>query len=259
MRLRTGLTTSYVAQGDRSGMPVILLHAWGESLGCFDRLLPLLPAMIYAVAMDQRGHGDASKPEDGYTLVELADDVDAFMDAIGLTSAVLLGSSSGGYVAQQVAVRSPHRVSGLVLVGSPRSLRGRPPFADEVDRLTDPIDRAWVRASLEWFPRFHDIPGWFVEDRIDDGLRMPANVWRETLIGLSTAVPPTELGTITAPTLIIRGERDDLLIQQDQEALAIAIPGSRLVVYNDTGHLVLWEQPQRVASDLIDFVTSLSP
>jgi rifampin ADP-ribosylating transferase len=87
---------------------------------------------------------------------------------------------------------------------------------------------------------------------------MPADVWRKTLIGLSTAVPPTEMGTITAPTLIIRGERDDLLVQQDQEALAVAIPGSRLVVYNDTGHLVLWEQPQRVASDLIDFVTSLS-
>jgi pimeloyl-ACP methyl ester carboxylesterase len=250
--------TSYVAEGDPSGMPVVLLHAWGESLGCFDRLLPLLPVVIYTVAMDQRGHGDAAKPEDGYTLVQLADDVDAFMDAIGLTSAVLLGSSSGGYVAQQVAVSSPHRVRGLVLVGSPRSLRGRPPFADEVDGLTDPVDRAWVRASLEWFPRFHDIPGWYVEDRIDDGLRMPANVWRNTLTGLSTAVPPTEMGMITVPTLIIRGERDDLLIQQDQEALAAAIPKSRLVVYDNTGHLVLWEQPQRVAGDLIDFVTSLS-
>ena len=133
-----------------------------------------------------------------------------------------------------------------------------PPFADEVDRLTDPVDRAWVRASLEWFPRFHYIPRWYVEDRIDDGLRMPANVWRNTLTELSTAVPPTEMGMIAVPTLIIRGERDDLLVQQDQEALAVAIPNSRLVVYDNTGHLVLWEQPQRVAGDLIDFVTSLS-
>ena len=54
-----------------------MLHAWGESLGSFDRLLPLLPTTIYAVAMDQRGHGDATKPEDGYTLVELAADVEA--------------------------------------------------------------------------------------------------------------------------------------------------------------------------------------
>jgi pimeloyl-ACP methyl ester carboxylesterase len=231
VRLGTGLTVPYVARGDSSGMPVVLLHAWGESLGCFDRLLPLLPATIHAVAMDQRGHGGADNPADGYTLLELADDVVAFLDAVGLTSAVLLGSSSGGYVAQQVAVRAPDRVDGLVLVGSPRSLRGRPPFADEVDRLTDPVDGAWVTASLDWFPRFHDIPDWYLEDRVDDGVRMPARVWRTSLDGLCTAVPPTETGTITAPTLIIWGERDRLLSRDDQEALAAAIPGSHLIVY----------------------------
>jgi rifampin ADP-ribosylating transferase len=257
VRLGTGLTVPYVAQGHRSGVPVVLLHAWGESLGCFDRLLPLLPATIHAVAMDQRGHGAADKPEDGYALLDLAGDVVAFLDAVGLTSAVLLGSSSGGYVAQQVAVRTPDRVSGLVLVGSPRSLRGRPSFADEVDRLIDPVDRAWVKASLEWFPRFHDIPDWYVEDRVDDGVRMPASVWRKSLNGLCTAVPPTETGTITAPTLIIWGERDGLLSRDDEEALAAAIPGSQLVVYDDTGHLVLWEQPERVANDLTDFVKGL--
>jgi pimeloyl-ACP methyl ester carboxylesterase len=62
VRLGTGLTVAYVAHGDRCGVPVVLLHAWGESLGCFDRLLPLLPATIHAVAMDQRGHGAADKP-----------------------------------------------------------------------------------------------------------------------------------------------------------------------------------------------------
>jgi rifampin ADP-ribosylating transferase len=258
MRLATGLTVSYVAQGDRSGVPVVMLHAWGESLGCFDRLMPLVPDTIHAVAVDQRGHGEADKPVHGYTLVDLADDVDAFMAAVGLTDAVLLGSSSGGYVAQQLAIRRPDRVRGLVLVGSPRSLHGRPPFADEVDRLADPVDRAWVRASLEWFPRFNDVPGWYVEDRVDDGVRMPANVWRESLIGLCTAVPPTDTGTIAAPTLIIWGGRDEVLSYEDQEALASAIPGARLTVYDDTGHLVLWEQPERVARDLTEFVTTSS-
>jgi rifampin ADP-ribosylating transferase len=98
VRLGTGLTVPYVAQGDRSGVPVLLLHAWGESLGCFDRLLPMLPATIHAVAMDQRGHGAADKPAGGYTLLDLADDVVAFLDAVGLTSVVLLGSSSGNAV-----------------------------------------------------------------------------------------------------------------------------------------------------------------
>jgi rifampin ADP-ribosylating transferase len=258
VRLGTSVTVPYVAQGDRSGVPVVLLHAWGESLGCFDRLLPLLPARIYAVAMDQRGHGAADKPADSYTLVDLADDVVAFLDAVGVTAAVLLGSSSGGYVAQQVAVGAPDRVKGLVLVGSPRSLRGRPSFADEVDELTDPVDRAWVTASLDWFPRFHDIPDWYLVDRVDDGVRMPASVWRASMNGLCTAVPPTETGRITAPTLIIWGGRDRLLSRDDEERLAAAIPGSQLIVYDDTGHLVLWENPERVANDLTDFVKGLS-
>ena len=138
VRLATGVRLAYSRHGDPSGVPVLLLHARDESLGCFDRLFPLLSATMHVLAMDQRGHGDADKPAGGYALMDFAADVEAFMDALDLKSAVLLGSSSGGYVAQQVAIGIPHRVTGLVLVGSPRSLQGRPAFADEVDRLVDP-------------------------------------------------------------------------------------------------------------------------
>lgn len=68
---------------------------------------------------------------------------------------------------------------------------------------------------------------------------------------------PTKTGTITAPTLIIWGARDELLAWEDERALAAAIPGPRLVIYEDTGHLVLWEQSQRVAGDLARFAGSL--
>ena len=110
--LSTGVSLPYLSSGPDSGTPVVLLHAWGESGASFDRLLPLLPPTIRSTAMDQRGHGGADKPRSGYSLAEFADDVAAFMDAVGLTSAGLLGSSSGGYVAQQVAVRHPSRVAG---------------------------------------------------------------------------------------------------------------------------------------------------
>ena len=85
----------------------------------------------------------------------------------------------------------------------------------------------------------------------------PARVWRDTLHGLTTAIPPTNAGTITAPTLIVWGDRDGLLTRDQQEGLAAVIPQSRLVVYEDTGHLVLWEQPERLASDVSFFVESL--
>jgi pimeloyl-ACP methyl ester carboxylesterase len=257
VQVATGVTLRYLEQGDPLGTAVLLLHPWGESLGCFDRLTALMPPSLRVLSLDQRGHGGAEKPVGGYELATFAADVAAFMQAVDVASAVLVGSSSGGYVAQQVALDSPSRVTGLVLVGSPRSLHGRPHFADEVERLTDPIDPEWVRESLAWFPRFHDVPDWYIEDRVRDGLRLPAHVWRDTLTGLITALAPTDTGTIAVPTLIIWGERDNLLLGEDQRQLTAAIPGSRLVVYQDTGHLVLWEQPDRVATDLTAFVEGL--
>ena len=259
VRLSTGVSVCYVAHGDPAGTPVVLLHPWGESLGSFDRLIPLLPDSMYVVAFDQRGHGDAGKPPDGYALTDYVADLDAFLDELRLTSAVLVGSSSGGYVAQQFAVSRPRRVAGLVLVGAPRSLQGRPAFADEVDRLTDPVDTEWVRESLEWFPRYHDVPAWYLDERVQDGVRMPAHVWREALDGLVTAVPPTEAGTIAARTLVIWGGRDELLSREEQTALCDAIPESRLIVYDGVGHLVVWERPERVARDVTDFVEGLRP
>jgi pimeloyl-ACP methyl ester carboxylesterase len=258
VHLATGVTVPYLEQGDPRAPAVLLLHAWVESSACFVRLLQAVPRTLRVFAMDQRGHGDADKPANGYAVVNFAEDIEAFMDALGLQSAVLLGSSSGGYVAQQVAIQVPHRVAGLVLVGAPRSLQGRPAFADEVDRLSDPVDPIWVEESLTWFRTYHHVPDWYIKDRIRDGVRVPAHVWMAGLRGLTTAVPPSEAATITAPTLIIWGERDELLPPQDRYLLAAAISGSRLIVYEDTGHLVVWEQPERVATDLTDFVAGLS-
>lgn len=248
---------SYSVSGPTSGVPVLLLHAWGESRRSFDRLLPLLPRVVRAMALDQRGHGNSDKPRNGYSLTKMAADVLEFLDAIGQESVVLLGSSSGGYVAQQMAVLAPDRVEALILVGSPRSLHGRPDFADEVERLTDPVDPAWVRTSLAWFECFTPVPSWYIEDRIRDGANIPAHVWIQTLNGLCSAIPPLDTGIISCPTLILWGEKDILLPRAQQEEMASAIPISHLTVYEGTGHLVLWEQPNRIAVDLTIFLMNL--
>jgi len=257
VRLATGVTVPYVERGAAGGIPLVLLHAWGESQRAFSRLLPALDPGFHAFAFDQRGHRDADKPASGYELAHFAEDVTAFLDAVELSSAVLLGSSSGGYVAQQVALDHPDRVRGLVLVGAPRSLAGRAPFADEVDALVDPIDRRWVEASLEWFEFVQPVPTDYVSDRVEDGVRMPAHVWRDALAGLSAATPPTEAGVIAVPALVIHGAQDRLLPVAEAERLAVAIPGSQLIVYDDAAHLVLWEHPERIASDVARWAAGL--
>ncbi|MDQ0093302.1 alpha/beta fold hydrolase [Paeniglutamicibacter psychrophenolicus] len=256
LTLSTGIEVPCFIDGDPDARPLLLLHAWGESFESFDRLAPLLAGFrIYAP--DLRGQGDADKPEDGYSLAEQAADVAAILDALEVPRAFVLGSSSGGYVAQALAAGRPERVAALVLVGAPLSLRGWPAFADEVETLVDPIGAAWVRESLTWFPLLHEVPAWFIDDRVDDGTRMPAHVWRAILKGLCEAAPPTESGTIATPTLVLWGGHDHLLSLADEQALAARIAGSVLKVYPDTGHLVLWECPERVAADTTDFLRSV--
>jgi pimeloyl-ACP methyl ester carboxylesterase len=248
--LRDGLELPYVEHGDPDGVPVVLLHGWLDSLRCFERVMAVLPKRIYALAFDQRGHGDAAKPAAGYGLGDFANDVGTFMDAVGLEAAVLAGASSGGYVAQRFAVDDPGRTLGLALLGSPRSLRSpRPRFADVVATLEDPIDAAFVRELSEGMVAC-EVPEAVMATLCEETLKVPARVWRDAFEGLLAAEPPLETGRISAPTLIVWGARDALLPRADQEALAAEIPGARLVVYPDVGHLPVIEEPERVAADL---------
>jgi rifampin ADP-ribosylating transferase len=137
------------------------------------------------------------------------------------------------------------------------SLHGRSTFADELDTLTDPIDPAWARDFVASFPLFHQVPSWYLEERIREAVCIPADVWRKSLAGLTESLPPTEVGTISAPTLILWGDQDELLRRADELALEDKISSSRLVEYPGVGHLVLWEQPERVAADIVSFLADL--
>jgi pimeloyl-ACP methyl ester carboxylesterase len=258
LRLATGLTTAVTDEGDGDGSPpVLLLHSWTASRRSFATVLPLLSRRVRTIAVDLRGHGDADKPSTAYDLVTLAVDVVAVLDALELPLAVLVGASSGGYVAQQVAVDAPDRVAGLVLAGAPRDLRGRAPFADELARISDPVDPTWVRTFTAGFTDLDRLPAWYVDLMVDDALRLPASIWMATLRGLTSAVPPTDIGVIDVPTLVISGGRDELLGREQTAALVSAVPGAQWIEYPDTGHLVLEEQPSRLAADVLNFIDEL--
>src|ERR687893_311636 len=116
--LTTGPTLHYAQQGDPTGEAIVLLHGYSDSWFSFSGVLPLLSPEYHAFALTQRGHGDSDKPQCCYTPEDFAADVDAFMDAVGLQEATLVGASTGALFAQRVALSYPPRVSRLVLVGA---------------------------------------------------------------------------------------------------------------------------------------------
>ena len=93
---------------------------------------------------------------------------------------------------------------------------------------------------------------------VQENLKVPAFVWKATFEGLMQDDFSQELGHIKAPTLIVWGDQDPILPRNDQERMAALIPGARLVVYPDAGHVFYWEEPDRIASDLAFFVGNLT-
>ena len=260
VELPNGVAIPYAEQGDTSGYPVVLLHAIADSWRSFERVLSDLPESIHAFALTQRGHGDASRPARGYHSRDFAADLAAFMDALHLEAAVMVGGSSGGFVARRFAIDHPERTLGLVLLGSPAILRDKPGVLEmwdsTISELKDPISPDLVREFAEG-TLTRPVPQAFLETIVQENLKPPARVWRATFEGLLEDDSLEELDKIKAPTLIVWGDQDAILPRSDQQTLAAAITGSRLLVYPGAGHAFYWEDPGRVASDLAAFIAEL--
>jgi pimeloyl-ACP methyl ester carboxylesterase len=237
---------------------LVVLHGYSDSWRSFELLLAQLPASLHAFALTQRGHGDASRPAGGYHPRDFAADVAAFLDSKNLASAVVVGHSMGGYLAQRFAVAYPERILGLILVASFATWRN-PAVAElraAVAQLVDPIDPSFARAFQESTLAQPVAPA-FIETVVHESLKLPARVWQAVLEALVDTDAPIEPGAITAPARIVWGERDAFLARSEQDALAAAIPGARLVVYRGAGHALHWEEPQRFAGDLADFARQI--
>ncbi len=251
----------YVEQGDSSGVPVLLLHGITDSWHSFERVLPHLPGSIHAFAISQRGHGDSDRPASGYRPQDFATDLAAFVEALDLGPAIIVGHSMGSSVAQRFAIDYPERTLGLVLIGSVTTWRDHPDFVElwdaDVSTLTDPVDPGFVREFQE-STLAQPVPPAFLDTVVRESLKLPARVWKATLRqGLLDADFSGELGEIEAPTLIVWGDRDELT-ESEQGPLGAAIEGSRLVVYPGAGHGLHWEEPARFAADLVAFAENVA-
>jgi pimeloyl-ACP methyl ester carboxylesterase len=145
-------------------------------------------------------------------------------------------------------------------MGSPHTLGDKPDVQEIWDstlsRLTDPVDPGFVR-EFQQSAVAQPVPQAFFRMVVRESLKAPARVWRATFQGLLEDDSAKALGQIRAPTLVMWGDQDTVLSRDDQETLVAAIPGARLVVYSGAGHALYWEEPDRIASDLVAFVEDL--
>ena len=162
--------------------------------------------------------------------------------------------------ARIIAGSHPDRISGLVLLGVPATLADKPAVAEvneAVQGLSDPVPRAFVE-NLMAGVMARPVARGLIETMIEESLKVPARVWKETLRGLLDADLRATLAGILVPTLVIWGDQDDVLPRSDQQTILDAIHGARLLTYEGAGHVVHWEQPERVVADIAAFAAHIA-
>jgi pimeloyl-ACP methyl ester carboxylesterase len=184
----------------------------------------------------------------------MADDAAAVLDAAEAERAVVMGLSMGGMVAQELALRHPDRVAALALVATrPPTPAFRPPprastlvFMRSVkpgETLRHFYTELWRSAAAPGFQEAHpDILDELVSQTISRPT--PRAMLLHQLRAMSGWSHAERLAQISAPTIVVHGEADRFAVPANAEAIAALIPGARLILLSDVGHLVPHEAPE---------------
>jgi aminoacrylate hydrolase len=248
-----GIDIHYETQG--SGDPVMLLtglggagRAWGDQIDRF-------AAGFTTIVPDHRGTGQSSKPDGGYTVQQTAADMAETLRAIGTGPAHLVGSSTGGAMAQVMAIDHPDVVRSITLVSSwakaddhfrhQFAVRKRTLEEMGVEAYTQ-VSALFLFSAAHFRHHYEDVRTWMANSAA--GAKRPDIMAKR--IDMIVAFDETDrLGRIEVPALVVAGNGDACTPPAHSQELASLIPGAELVVL-ETGHFVSKEQPD-VFYDLV--------
>ncbi len=208
--------------------------------------LPAFAERYRVLAYDHRGHGRTSRSPEGFGSYEmLAGDLAALLDALGIGQAHFCGFSDGGITLVAFALRYPARVRSLILTGTQYTNDER--TFGMLSKMTP--DRIQTR-----------LPEWAAQlEQLHDAYHTPG-YWRELLNQMTPMwmvepnYTPEQIAQITAPTLLIAGERDNFGHIDQQVVMRRAMPYSELCILPAAGHMVMNDQPELFRLAVLDFL-----
>jgi 3-oxoadipate enol-lactonase len=230
--------------------PALLL---GGSLGTtVDMWRPQLPALaerLRVVRFDHRGHGGSPVPPGPYGIADLAGDVLALLDRLGLERVAYCGLSIGGMVGLWLAAHAPERIDRLVVVSSSAHL---PPASAWRERAATVRTAGTVEAVADTVVARWLTPGFArAEPETVEWLRgmlaaTPVDGYAACCEALARLDLRGDVPRIAAPTLVVGGAEDPATPPEHARALAAAIPGARLEILSPAAHLASVERAAEV-------------
>jgi pimeloyl-ACP methyl ester carboxylesterase len=232
-----GYPIRYEVAGEE-GEPVVLVHGLSGSTRWWARNVSALAGRYRVYLLDLPGFGAMRRLRRRFALTEAASWLSAWMEAVGLENAHLVGHSMGGYVGIRLAAKRPESVRNLVLV----------------DPAGVPTGRSMLGHLVPLFGAARHATPSFLPVLARDALRMgPFTLWRAARDLLDEDVRE-DLRSIEAPTLLVWGEKDTLVPPAVGELLRAEIPDSRLLVLRRAAHVPMFDRPEDFNRALLAFL-----
>ncbi len=260
-RVEVNGQTLHYRQWPQNGPPLIFLHGVTGSLNSWDPIAPAFASDYSVMAFDLRGHGQSSKPERGYTWAgDYAADIVAFVNEHVSERVILVGHSLGAMVSPPVAVGASEMVRAIVMEDPPA-------FAPSEDRQQT-SDRFRPILAVKRLPRemrverLMETMGITREaaiQRADNLEAMAEQVLTELLEGGNAYRPDDWFPRVSCPSLVILGhpERGGVIAWDDRPRLRRLLPDAKVVEWDDVGHGIHAEQPERFIAEVKAFLSGL--
>jgi pimeloyl-ACP methyl ester carboxylesterase len=254
--LAGGVDLAYDDEGD--GPPLVLLHGFEGNRHQFDGFAPLLTDRLRVLRYDQRDTPDSQNPDEPYTRLDLVDDYVGFLDALGLASAHVMGYSYGGLIAFSLALDRPQAVRSLVLAATTPDASLASP--ERQQRYRTATDGAAARDEVDFMgtmvsPEFAAVhPEVVAEVLAGVATRSTAQRERRLAAVLGAEGILDRLGDIAVPTLVVHGTADPNIPPESARWVADRIPGAQLELVDGVRHGLVFEQRERTATAVADFV-----
>ena len=265
-----GVRIHFQEVGASTSPAIVLIHGFASSTLVWSKVfLELANSGFRVIALDMLGYGYSGKPRNGeYTIASQARLVTQLLDTLRIKRAHIVGSSYGGAVAATCALDYPHRVDKLILVAPVNNNRplafklmrmfGAPVFGDVLSPLLIG-SRRLLRMRMK---RVYDRHSWVLDERRVDARHRPLRASGtqraiiRTVRGWDAERISRDARLIRQPTLLLWGDNDIEIPLADGERLHGEIPGSRLIVFLNCGHLPHEEYPEAFTKIVADFCIS---
>jgi 3-oxoadipate enol-lactonase len=251
-----------------AGEPLLLVTGFTISAAVFEPVLDLYGERFECILYDNRGSGRSGAPLKPTSMAELAADAAGLLGELDVDSAHVCGLSMGGMIAQELAIRFPERVRGLVLGGTtPGGPRAARPKLSQLSALGAGAAGGWSDREREWLGEwlFSDEFRREQPERVRELLRNfgrhrapPQGVWSHWWASVYHDTL-SRLKCIEAPTLVMHGERDAMAPISNARLLAERIPDAELAIVPGAGHAYLLERPEASFELLTGWLDPRSP